>query len=225
MILQSSRMAFPAVIVCATLVLCTGQLRADESPWYVAARLGDASVDARLGSRPVNRIDDEATAGAVEVGYSLNRHLAVELGYHDLGTYDGFGSPCPPGEEGCVERLASLGLCAEGFDCTEVRPSLAAKVDGVSLALVPIWPIGERLSLRGKAGLIAWDTDVTVERGFVTTSASRTTANGEIFSSRDLLAGLGVQYDFPNGLGLLLQHETFDLDAATTSLGVSWRFR
>lgn len=224
MILQSSRATSLIGTVFAALVLCGGQLGASESPWYVAARLGDASVDARLGSRPIWRVDDEATAGAVDVGYTLNRHLAVELGYQDLGSHAGFGSPCPRGEEGCVERLASLGLCVEGFDCTEVLASLAAKVDGVSFALVPIWPIGERFSLRGKAGLIAWDTDVTVERGFVTTSGSRTTRNGELFSSRDLLAGLGVQYSFPNGLGLLLQHETFDLDARTTSLGVSWRF-
>ena len=224
MILQSSRNAFWIGAAYAALVLCAGQLPASESPWYVAARLGDASVDARLGSQPTRRIDDESNAGAVEVGYTLNRYLGVELGYQDLGTHAGFGSPCPRGDEGCIERLASLGLCAEGFDCTEVQPSLAAKVDGVSLALVPIWPIGERFSLRGKAGLIAWDTDVTVEGGFLTTGASRTTSNGELFSSRDLLVGLGVQYSLPNGLGLLLQHETFDLDARTTSLGVSWRF-
>ncbi len=224
MILQSSRTTFLTGLVFGGLVLCAGQLGASEPSWYVAARFGDATVDARLGSQPVHRIDDEAAARTVEVGYSLNRNLAVQLGYHDLGSHGGFGSPCPRGEEGCVERLASLGLCVEGFDCTEVRPSLAAEVDGVSLALVPIWPIGERFSLRGKAGLIAWDTDVTVEQGFITTAASRTTANGKLYSSRDLLAGLGVQYDFPNGLGLLLQHETFDLDARTTSLGVSWRF-
>lgn len=224
MILHPMRATSWTVIAVACVVLCGGQLQADESPWYVAARLGDAAVDARLGAQPTNRIDDQATVGVVEVGYSLNRYLAVELGYQDLGSYAGFASPCPRGEEGCVERLASLGLCVEGFDCTEVRPTLSAEVDGISVALLPIWPISERLSLRGKAGLIAWDTDVTVERGFVTTAASRTTPDGELFSSRDLLAGLGLQYNFPRGLGLLLQHETFDLDARTTSLGVSWRF-
>lgn len=217
------RANFRTVTVLTGLVLFGVQLWADESPWYVAARLGDAAVDARLGSRGW-RIDDENTATAVEVGYTINRHLAVEVGYQDLGRHAGFVSACPPGADVCIQRLASLGLCVEGFDCTQVFESLEAEVDGVSLALLPIWPISERFSLRGKAGLIAWDADVSVERGAITTSASRLTPNGELFSSRDLLAGVGAHYSFPSGLGLLLMHETFDLEARTTSLGVSWRF-
>lgn len=222
---RSKQRRIPAVIAFVGLVLAGGQLPADDSPWYVAARFGDADVEARLGSQPVRRIDGEDGAAAVEVGYALNRHLAVEFGYQDLGRHTGTGSPCTPADEVCIQRLASLGLCVEGFSCTEVYPALEADVDGFSLALVPSLPIGKRLSLRGKAGVIAWDTDVVVAGGsIVPASGSRTTRDGELFSSRDLLAGVGVQYSFPSGLGVLLQHETFDLDAETTSLGVSWRF-
>lgn len=215
----------PSVIAFAALVLATGQLWAGDSPWYAAARFGESRVDAELGSRQPRRFDDSDAATAVEVGYTLNRHLAVELGYQHLGSHAGFGSPCPQSVDSCVERLAALELCAEGFDCARAVNTLSADVDGVSLALVPSWPLTRGLSLRAKAGLIAWDTDVVVERGFlVPASTSRTTARGELFSDRDLIAGLGLRYDFPSGLGLLLQHETFQLDAETTSLGLSWRF-
>ena len=212
------------VIAFAGLVLAGGQAQAGDSPWYAAVRLGDAGVDTLLGARHPKRIDDRDTALAIDVGYTINRFLAVELGYQDLGNHGGFGSPCLQTDDACIERLAALGLCAEGTECTEVLVTLGAAVDGLSLALVPSWPISERLSLRGKAGLIAWDADVAVETGFVLAGASRTTANGELFSDRDLLAGVGLQYSFPNGLGVLIQHESFDLDAETTSLGLSWRF-
>lgn len=212
------------VIGFAGLVLAGGQAWAGESPWYVAARLGDAAVNARLGSQHPKRLDDQAGAGAVEVGYAVNRYLAVEFGYQDLGSHAGVGSACRQGDDVCIERLATLGLCVEGFDCTLAVAELEGDVDGFSLALVPSWPLGERLSLRGKVGVIAWDADVAARRGSVfAASGSPTIRNGELFSGRDLLAGLGLHYSFPNGLGLLLQFETFDL-AGTTSLGVSWRF-
>ena len=220
--IQSRRLT---VITLAGLVLAGGQAWAGESPWYVAARFGESSVDARLGSRHPKRLDDAANAAVVEVGYAVNRFLAVEFGYHDLGRHAGWGSPCVQTDDACIERLAALELCVEGFDCSEVLVGLEGNVDGFSLALVPIWPLGDRLSLRGKAGLIGWDADVAIAPGsFFVAAGSPFTRRGELFSSEDLLAGLGLHYSFPNGLGLQLQHETFDLDAGTTSFGVSWRF-
>lgn len=213
------------VVGTVCLVLGGGQLWAGESPWYVAARFGDSRVDATLGDRHPQRIDDEAGAAAVEVGYVVNRYLAVELGYLDLGSHGGFGSPCVQTDVNCPERLA-LELCVQGTECAEILSALEADVDGFSLALVPSWPISDRFIVRGKAGLIAWDADVTAGRILVirSTSGIREPRSGELFSSSDLLAGLGVHYSFPNGIGLLLQHDTFDLDAGSTTLGVSWRF-
>lgn len=219
------RSRIPTVITFAALVLAGGQLSAGDSPWYAAARLGDSSVDARLGTRHTQLIDDQDSSTAFDVGYTINRYLAVELGYQDLGTHSGFGSPCLQSDDNCPERLASTGLCVEGTECTEVLVTLGARVDGLSIALVPSWPLARGLSLRGKAGLIAWDTDVDFGRPFVIRAvAGDTTRTGEPFSGRDLLAGLGLRYDFPSGVGVLLQHESFDLDAQTTSLGVAWRF-
>ena len=92
--------------------------------------------------------------------------------------------------------------------------ALEAEVSGLSLALVPSWPLADRLSLRGKVGLLAWDADVNA-RGF---------GVDERFSGEDLLTGIGLEYEFPGGLGLLLEHQEVDLGVGSTSLGLSWQF-
>lgn len=195
-------------------VLSGGQLWAGESPWYVTARLGEASAEAQFGTRHTKRIDDEAGSFALDLGYEVNSHLAIEVGYHDLSSHAGFGSPCREDILVCIERLASLGLCIEGFECTEVLAAIDADISGLSLALVPSWPLTERIALRGKVGLMAWDADLAAARfGY-----------SERFSGEDLLAGVGLEYSFPGGLGLQIQHEVLDLDAAATSLGLRWQF-
>lgn len=205
---------FWPVLAAASLVLGGGHLWAGESPWYVAARVGEASAEARLGARHPQSIDDEAASAAVDLGYRVNRYLAVEAGYQDLGSHSGFGSPCRQSDDSCIERLAGLGLCVEGSECAEIVTALDADLSGLSLALVPTLPLGERLSLRGKVGLIAWDGDVAAPRfGAI-----------ERFSGEDLVLGVGLEYGFPGGLGLQLQHEELDLDAAATTLGLRWRF-
>jgi hypothetical protein len=86
------------VLGAVCLVLAGGQLWADESPWYVAARFGESSTEAQFGSRHPKQIDDEAGAVAVGAGYEVNRYLAVEAGFHDLGRTSTLRSPasrCP----------------------------------------------------------------------------------------------------------------------------------
>lgn len=210
---QSYRAWIALALAC--LVLAGGRLWADESPWYVAARFGEASAEAQFGTRHPKLVDDEASSAAVELGYEINRYLAVEAGYQDLGSQAGWGSPCLQTDDACIERLATLGLCAVGFECTEVLVALDAEISGLSLALVPRLPLGDRLSLRGKVGLMAWDSDVSTRTDF---------GPDERFSGEDLLLGVGLHYRFPNGLGVLLQHEQLDLDAGSSSLGLSWGF-
>ena len=205
---------FRTVLLMIFLVLGGGRLWAEESPWYVAVRLGKSSADAQLGARFPQRIDDQAGGAAVDVGYEVNGYLAVEAGYQDMGSHAGFGSPCRQTDDACPELLATFDLCAEGFACTEVLAALEAEISGFSLALVPSLPLGDRFSVRGKLGLFAWDADLAAARfGF-----------SETFSGEEVLAGVGVEYSFPTGLGLLIQHEEMNLDVGATSLGLSWRF-
>jgi hypothetical protein len=215
MSLRNGCVRFSTVIGLVCLVLAGGQAWADDSPWYVATRFGESSAEVQFGSRHAKWVDDEANTMAVDLGYEVNRYLAIEAGYLDLGSHGGWGSVCRQSDEACIERLITFGLCIEGSECSpEVLAAQEAEISGFSLALVPGWPLGERFALRGKLGLIAWDSDVTA-LGFGVT---------ERFSGEELLTGIGLEYSLPSGLGVLLEHEELDLDASSTSLGLSWRF-
>jgi hypothetical protein len=202
------------VLGAVGLVLIGGRLAAAESSWYVAAQLGQSGSDAQFGAQHAKLVDDEADAAAVGVGYAVGRHLAVEAGYHELGSHRGFGSPCRASEP-CIERLATLGLCAEGFECAQVLVPLDADIEGFSLALVPSWPVGEHISIRGKVGLMSWDGEISGGAAFGVI---------ESLSGEDLLTGIGVQYDFSDSFGLVVSYEEVDLDVSWTSVGMNWRF-
>jgi opacity protein-like surface antigen len=203
------------------LVAGGDSLRADESGWQVGLELGRSSLENSFGERHIKRFDDEAGASSVEIGYFFNRYLAVEAGYHDLGSFAGAGSPCPDYVDACIESLAAQpqGLCVEGAPCVEVLAPIEAEVTGWSLAVVPSWPFTERFSAFAKVGAIAWDTDLSSE--LVVTARGR---QFESFSSTDLLAGIGLSYRFGNSLGAVAEYRRLDLDLASTSLGLSWRF-
>lgn len=68
-------------------------------------------------------------------GYRFGRHLAVELGWHDLG------------EQICCTGVADLGF--------------SSSVDGVSAAIIGRWPL-RRIALFAKAGALDWSEDGTL---------------------------------------------------------------
>lgn len=194
-------------------------LWAGDTPWYVQGKLGEASVETTLGSRHTKTSNGDDTARSVEIGYRLNRHLAIEAGVHDFGEFEGFGSPCPDSADACIERLAlePTGLCVEGTPCTELLAPVGVELTGVSLSLVPRWPVTDRFSVYGRLGWIDWEAEISGL--FFPPPGER-----ESFSDGELLAGAGARYDFPAGLGLLVEYERFDLDFDRLSLGLGWAF-
>ncbi len=195
------------------LVVAASPVSAGDSPWYVVAKAGQASLDAQFGERHVKYFDDDSSESAsIEGGYAFNRYLAVQAGYHDLGEFQGRGSGCPDSADVCIERLA---LCVEGTSCVEVVVPLEADASGLSLSMVPRWPVNDRFSVFGKLGVIDWDVDVS--DGFLDERI-------EGFSDQDLLTGLGVRYDFRTGLSAVLEYQHLDFDSDSTSLGIGWRF-
>lgn len=197
---RSSR--FPAVL--ALLMLAATAARAGDSPWFARAKFGQAEADAKLGE-PVfgRRIDDDDGTAAIELGYRFGPHLAVQAGYHDLGEYEALEYPCPPGDV-CPEVGGTI-----PFELATVE------LTGVSLALVPRLPLGERFSAFAKAGVIDWEAKLVSDVG------GRTI---DTFDDRDLLLGVGVGYDLPSGLGFQLELEGFELDARALTAGIGWRF-
>ena len=194
-------------------VAAASPVSAGDSSWYAEVKLGQSSLDAEFGERHVKFFNDgSAAAASVEGGYAFNRYLAVQAGYHELGEYQGTGSGCPDNVDACVERLA---LCAEGTECVEVLVPLEATASGLSLSMVPRWPVSDRFSIFGKLGVIDWDVDV---------SGGFSNERIEGFSDRVLLTGIGVRYDFPTGLSAVLEYQHLDFDSDSTSLGVGWHF-
>lgn len=183
------------------------------APWYVDARLGEADVAANLGSRHIKRFDSTDKTRSLGIGYRITDYVALELGLHDFGEAQGFGSPCPDNVDACrIERFA---LCVEGTECAKVVTPLSADLTGFSLAVVPRWPVTDRVALFGKLGWIDWEAEIS---GILFGGTRETFSNGE------LLAGAGVRYDLESGLGLLLEYEQFDLDLDRFSLGLGWAF-
>lgn len=213
-------LAVPAALLAVAVLAGAAALQAGDRAWYVEAKAGPASLDARFGVRSPKTFDDDDTSRAVELGYSVNRYLAIQAGFHDLGEFAGGGSPCPEAAPFCIERLAldTLGLCVEGRECLQVFAPVSAEVTGYSLSAIPRWPVGDRLWLFGRVGVLDWETDISH------TGSSFGGGRLDSFSDQGLLTGLGVRYAFPKGLGVLLEYQRLDLDFGTANLGVSYRF-
>lgn len=209
-----------AALAFGLLLGGAASLAAGDSRWHVEGTIGPASLDTTLGRRWPKSFDGDDESASLEVGYSLTRFLGLQAGIHDLGTYEGFGSPCPESAENCIESLAQRGLdlCIEGHECALVAVPLAAEVSGLSLALLPRWPVNDRFAVYGKLGVMDWDADVTARQGGLGH------ARLDRFSDRDLLTGLGVRYRFRSGFELVAEHLRFDLDLASTRVGAGWRF-
>lgn len=217
------------LLLLAALLVGAPALAARESGWYVEGAFAQASLDATFGARWPKWFDDDDDAASLEVGRTLGRYLAVQGGFHDLGDYLGLGSPCPEDVESCIETLERLALaagggpdglqlCAEGRECLLAPSPVESEVRGLSLSLVPRWPVNDRFSVFGKVGWIDWEADMYIRQGVLGRSRI------EEFSDQDLLTGLGARYDFPKRFGVLIEHRRLDLDLAVTSLGLRWRF-
>lgn len=210
-----------SVFLAATLFAGSAPLAADQSGFQVDLKHGRSTLDDTFGRRFVKSFDDEAASSSVEIGYFFNDYVGVQVGYHDLGTFDGGGSPCPDDVEGCIEALSEeiLALCADQAPCVAVFAPIEAEVTGWSLAVVPSWPFTSRLSAFGKVGVLEWDTDLSSTLQL--TSAGR---EFERFSNTDLLTGIGLNYRIGKNLGASVEYRRLDLDLASASLGVNWRF-
>lgn len=121
--------------------------------------------------------DDEDTSLSLFGGYQFNRYFAIEGGYIDLGEIE-------PGSGG-----ASL------------------EADTLHVSAIGMYPVNDRLSLYGKAGLHSWDADTGLA-----------VLDGED-SSTDLTYGAGAQYRFTDRFSLRaelvrFQMEDVDFDVA-----------
>jgi OmpA-OmpF porin, OOP family len=145
---------------------------------------------------PGSRLDGEDTAWKLFAGYHITRRFGVEAAYVRLGKarYEGttFGIPVTGG---------------------------AVEVWGINVAALGIFPVSERLTLLGKAGLFLSETEISE------------TADGAPFSdsfrSWHPSVGIGAAYRLRPNLALRAEWEYFKLDprnADLFSLGLQYSF-
>lgn len=200
---RSNLVSLATAIALLAIGLAGSPVAADDSRWYLDGQVGQSSYQTKIdGAHWV--FDDDDRSATFEVGFIVNPYLAIEAGYHDLGTFDGRGS-----------------ACARGVPCVDLDflVDVVADVSGLSLAAVPTYPINDRLSVYAKVGLIDWTVDVSLGEGALL-------LRGQIdsLSGQDLLVAAGARYEFGRGFGLAIEHQEYDFDVQSTVLGLSYSF-
>ena len=132
--------------------------------------------------------DESGTAYKVFAGYAINRYVAIEGGYFDLGKFGFKSLVLPPG---------SL--------------SVDVKVRGVNLDAVLSYPFAEGFSVFGRVGLQSAET-----KGRLAGSGSVLALQPETKETKTgWKAGLGIGYEFSNGLGLRGEWERYNVADGT----------
>lgn len=189
--------------LAALAVLCSPFALAQDTGWYGGINFGQSSAnidDAKItssllggGFASASVANDERDTGyKLYGGYRINRNLAVEGGYFDLGKFGYTATTVPAGTlTGTI------------------------KLRGLNLDVVGIVPINAKFSAFGRIGL-----NYAEARDSFTGTGSVTVLNPSP-SKRDVnyKLGLGIQYDFTPSLGVRVEAERYRIDDAVGSKG------
>lgn len=167
--------------------------------FYISANAGISSVD-ESGF-------ENATSFQVFGGYQFGRHVAAQVGYVDLGSFD-------------AESNVLSDLGAE-YDVTVNDASV--EISGTEISVVGILPFSERFSGYAKAGAFIWDSeiDVTVSGGGASASAN------EKDDDVDSLIGLGLAFEINQRLSLnaeVTRYDALESDITFAGAGIKLRF-
>lgn len=164
---------------------------------YVSFKAGSTDVQADFGDAFDQVLDGDDTSKTFELGFRLSRYWAVQAAYHDLGTVGGSADCVTPG-------------------CEDPPIALRGDSKAYSLAVLPQYPFGRRLSVFAKLGLVAWDSDIEAADGTADLVRS--------LSDEDLLYGFGVRVGLLGPLEVFYDHEWLGSEIESQSFGVTWQF-
>jgi len=116
-----------------------------QTGWYFGAGTGEAEADLSLsdfsdlddGSITSASLDDSDTGTKFFAGFRFKENVAVEGAFVDLG-------------EVSIDATSN----GSGFLYAPGPVSFEADIDGINIALVGIWPVGDKVDVIGKLGLI-----------------------------------------------------------------------
>jgi len=189
--------------------------QAAEPGWYVlgfggetsASGLSQGQVDdnlaaifATIGLEVVDAsstLDDSDTGFGLAGGYQLNDHLAFEFAYVDLGSID----------------FRATGTVTDGVDTFPAEAILGSSADGPVFSVLGILPIGERLSVFGRAGFTLMNAKGTAQ---ITVDGDSVRAS-QTSQKTDPMFGVGVEYDLTKHFAIRLAWDRY-LDIATENV-------
>lgn len=190
--------------VCILWVFACAPAFAEPGGW-LAVGAGQADTDFSAsdlddGSFVSAKVDTKDISMRISGGYSVNDHLALEVGYIDTGEIsisaqsDGSGPIYPAG-------LLNAGATMTGF------------LLGVNGYL----PLNAKSRLVGRFGILGWDIEAAASMNGV---AASTTDSGN-----DPYLGIGIEGDVGSSLTFGANYTRYDeVDVDVIELGVRFRF-
>lgn len=174
---------------------------AEAGPFYFVGKLGSTDTGIDVAGGFTNVLDGDDNSSSFGLGLKLGRHLALQAEYYDLGKVGGFGSACPPEEPACIA----------------VALPVEADSSAISVTVLPLLEITDRLQGYAKLGFISWDTDVSAVR-------QQGREFLEEFSDEDLVYGAGIRLQIPGPVGAFAEYERIADSFDTVAIGVTWGF-
>jgi OOP family OmpA-OmpF porin len=190
------KLALAAAMVTAALAASPAMAQATaDRGWYVGGSFGQASADCDTSELPGFTCDEEDTAWKIFGGYQLNRNLALELGYANLG---------------------EVALSGFGFN---------ADIETTVWELVGVasYPINNQFSLYGKLGLFRAETDLS--SNFGASGDESTNGLTFAFGVRyDFTRQIGLRAEWQRYSGIDAPQDLGESDIDVLSVGVVVRF-
>lgn len=180
----------PFVLAVAGLFAATVARANDDvnSPFYVEADVGHASVTRQTLAPGGGNINGTTTSKTVVAGSDLNQYFGIEAGYHDYGDPSayriGFGAPS----------------CPQNFACPHIT--------GFSAELVCHYEMMPRFTIELLAGVLHWNGSDPTAQLLGESSASVSLYGGRLLWAASDKLSVGVVY----------QHSEFTTDETSLVL-------
>jgi OOP family OmpA-OmpF porin len=176
--------------VAAFLLLFGLPLNAQADGLFVGASIGNASLDDDFDGL---NIDDNSTAYRIVAGWRFNEFFALEGGYHNFGDFE------------------------QTLDIAGNQVTAVLSADGFTFGAVGSFPLSERFSVMGRAGMFFWDGNADIN------NVSQATPE-----DTNLYLGAGLRFQLSEKLQLTGDWTRYDLEATDSgvlSVGLQYQFR
>lgn len=181
---------------CVLILLCCSASGVAFGEVYATAELGYASADFNLGSPYNGVIDDRSMTVGAEVGFTIKKRFAIELGVNKYNSLDGRATPC-----------------AAGAVCPNVVvPTGSNDILAYSVALIPHIEL-DNVVLFAELGY--YHAKIDTEIGIP----------GGDFTEDGVIAGVGARWYFKEPWSVSLETSRLDDNIHQIALGVGWGMR